>query len=84
MLLISDNSVFVTSADVALFKASWPCSGLPDDVCIDFYFDSNGLCDIRWYDSELGIDIAEPVGMNDSALLALSHDAQEFLNLGVA
>jgi hypothetical protein len=78
MTILAPNTVLVSSADLSAFRRVWPCSGLPSDVCVAFQFDSNGLCDINWFDTD-GLDIPEPSEVNQSALLALSRDAQEFL-----
>ncbi len=60
-------SVAVSRAEVEAFKATWPCSGLPDRA-IWFQFDKrNGdLVDIR------------PSDIDGEDLLALSHDAQAY------
>lgn len=82
-----DNRVMVTSGGVARFADQWPCSGMrfDADIAVEFEFASNGdLVDINWYDCSEdadALDIAEPVGVNEEALVALSHDAQAYLKV---
>src|SRR5579884_2474472 len=77
---ISPRTVMATSGGLYRFAHKWPCSGFPEDVCVTFEFASNGdLVDINWHSAETGCDIAEPNGVDGSALLALSEDAQSFL-----
>ena len=78
---IGRNQVMVTSGGIARFASQWPCSGMrfDDDLGVIFSFDTNGLCDIEWFDGETGLTIAEPEGVNGEALLALSQDAQRFV-----
>ncbi len=81
----SDNAVMVTSGKVARFAKSWPCSGMrfDRDIAVQFGYAANGdLVDIQWFDcsdDSVAIDIAEPGGVNDEALNALSQDALQFL-----
>lgn len=61
--------------EIAAFKRTFPCSGLPDLLSITFDYESNGdLCGItavdedgRWIDSE---------EFDGAGLLALSQDCQ--------
>jgi len=83
----TDNAVMVTSGGIARFAAKWPCSGMrfDDDIAVQFEFDKrNGdLIDIQWFDCSddaESLDITEPEGVNGEALLALSQDAQQYLN----
>ena len=79
---ISPRAVLITASGLHQFSRMWPCSGLPQDVCVLFEFASNGdLVDVQWFDAESGLDIAEPSGIDGSALLALSHDAQSFATI---
>jgi hypothetical protein len=81
-----DNSVMVTSGGVERFANQWPCSGMrfDADIAVDFEYAANGdLVDIRWFDCSdgaEGLDIEEPAGIDGPALLALSQDAQTWLN----
>jgi hypothetical protein len=78
MNILAPNTVLVTTAELRNFKASWPCSGIPADVCVAFEFDFNGnLVDVKWFDED-GIDVAEPEA-DGSAVSALSQGAQKFL-----
>ena len=83
---VTDNAVMVTSGGVERFASQWPCSGMrfDADIAVQFEFASNGdLVDINWYDCSDdadSLDIAEPEGVNSEALLALSQDAQKYLN----
>ena len=78
---MSDSQVMVTSGGVERFAAQWPCSGMrfSDDIGVIFSFDSNGLCDVEWFDGETGGTIAEPDGVSGEALVALSQDANSYL-----
>jgi hypothetical protein len=76
--ILAPNTVLVTTADLRIFKRGWPCSGIPEFVCVAFQFDSHGLCDINWFDND-GIYIRKPKDMDESAILALSEDAQDCL-----
>jgi hypothetical protein len=83
---VSENAVMVTSGGVQRFAESWPCSGMrfEADIAVQFEFAQNGdLVDVSWYDCSEGapgVDIAEPEGVNGEALLALSQDAQRWLD----
>jgi hypothetical protein len=85
MLEISPNSVFVTSQELDTFAKSWPCSGMrfDRDIAVSFDFASNGdLTGISWFDcsdDSEHLDIGEPEGIDQSALLALSQDAGDWL-----
>jgi hypothetical protein len=85
MQLLALGTVLVTSQDLKNMIRVWPCSGLhqaaDEGFSVSFQFDSNGLCDVSWY-TENGIDTSEPEGINGTCLLALSHDAQQFLKGG--
>ena len=83
----TDNAVMVTSGGLSRFARQWPCSGLmfDADIAVQFEFDaSNGdLVDIQWFDCSDGadsLDIDEPRGINEQALLALAQHAQAYLN----
>jgi hypothetical protein len=79
-VLISDGAILVTSGAIARFKGQWPCSGLPDDMGVIFTYDHYGnLCGIDWFDAETGIDVSEPENADGPALVALSQDAQTFM-----
>lgn len=81
MTILAPNTVLVSEQNIRDFRAQWPCSGLPSEgFCVSFEFARNGdLVDINWFTDE-GIDAAEPDGADGPALLALSQDAQAFLN----
>jgi hypothetical protein len=64
-------TVAVSAQDVSNLNRSYPYSNVPA-VAVQFDFDSNGLCDIRFSN---GVDSSEYDG---SALLALSQDAQAY------
>jgi len=82
--VISDGAVLVTSGAIARFKWQWPCSGLPDDMGVIFTYDHRGnLCGIDCFDAETGVDVSEPEEADGPALVALSQDAQTFMQ-GVA
>jgi hypothetical protein len=57
--------VRVSRKEVEEFKASWPCSGLPDRA-ITFTFVNGNLVDV------------EPFSIDGPAAVALSQDAQRF------
>jgi hypothetical protein len=79
MTMVSPRTVLVSTQDLAGFKAKWPCSGIPDDVCVSFQFERNvDLVGVNWYSNE-GIDVPRPEDLNGTAELALSQDAQAFL-----
>ncbi len=81
MTILSIRTVLVIEDDLDTFKASWPCNHIPDGICVAFEYSSNGdLVDISWFDADTGLDIAEPEGMDEAAILALSQDAQAYLN----
>ena len=61
-----DTRVTVSAAEVAAFRASWPCSGLPD-TSIGFTFDH------QW---DL-VDMS-PDNVDGEAVLALSHTAEAY------
>jgi hypothetical protein len=45
-----------------------------------FTYDHHGnLCGIDWFDAETGVDVSEPENADDPALVALSQDAQTFM-----
>ena len=80
MTLLAINCVLVSESDIRQMADCWPCSGLPRyGYCVSFLYESNGLCDISWYSDE-GIDVEQPLGIDEGCLLALSQDAQTFLN----
>jgi hypothetical protein len=80
------NRVMVTSGGLERFASKWPCSGMrfDADIAVEFEYAADGdLVDIHWFDCSDGadaLDISEPAGVNGEALLALSQDAQAFLN----
>lgn len=78
---MGNGQVMVTSGGVARFANKWPCSGMrfDDDLGVIFSFDSNGLCDVEWFDGDTGCTVSEPEGVNGEALAALSQDAQTYL-----
>jgi hypothetical protein len=80
MQTLAPNTVLVTTLDIQSMRKVWPCSGLPyDGYCLSFEFDSHGnLCDVNWYTDE-GIDATEPEGIDGACMVALSEDAQKFL-----
>ncbi len=64
------TNVSVSAREVEEFKASWPCSGLPDKA-FTFQFDNkNGDLVDFW-----------PSKYDGEALAALSRDAQKFAGL---
>jgi hypothetical protein len=80
MTILAPRTVLVIETDLDAFKASWPCSHIPDGVMVAFEFAANGdLVDIKWFDCETGLDIAEPESVDGFALEALSKDAGEYL-----
>jgi hypothetical protein len=81
MQILAPNTILVTTLDLQAMWRVWPCSGLPYyGFCVSFQFDSHGnLDDIEWYTDE-GIDCAEPDGIDQTCMAALSTDAQEYLN----
>jgi hypothetical protein len=78
MTILAPNTVLVTSEGLRAMRKAWPCSGLPSDLCVSFQFDSHGLCDIGWYDTD-GLDVEEPQGVDGGCMVALSQDAEAFL-----
>ncbi len=79
MTILAPRTVLVSTQDLAGLKSKWPCSGIPDDVCVSFEFGSNGdLVDVNWYSDE-GVDVPRPEHLNGTAELALADDAQAFL-----
>jgi hypothetical protein len=79
MTVLAPGAVLVSTQDLAGFRSKWPCSGIPDDVCVSFSFGPNwDLVDVNWYSDE-GVDIPRPEDLNGTAELALADDAQTFL-----
>jgi hypothetical protein len=78
---LGNNQVLVTSGMIYRFSVKWPCSGMTDlNAGAIFTFTANGdLVDIEWFSADSGATIAEPEGIDQSALLALSQDAQTWM-----
>lgn len=65
--------VQILAADIAAFRRSWPCSGLPHDVALSATFDDDGtLTEYEWASGEDYSD-AEMSG----AMSALLDDARD-------
>jgi len=66
--------VTLSRAEIAAFKRTFPCSGLPDLLSITFDYEANGdLCGITAVDDTGYVDSAE---FDGAGLLALSQDCQ--------
>ena len=71
-------NVTVSASEVASFARKWPCSGFlyGDRVTFQFEKKTGDLVAIWFNDRE-----TVPARVDDSAMLALSHYAQEFAGL---
>lgn len=66
----SCHSVRLSFADVSEWAQRWPCFGTRRPVWFQFHKQSGDL-----------VDCSETAGMDESGVLALSHDAQAWCNI---
>ena len=67
------STVTITPEQIAAFRRSWPCSGLPRGVALRAEFDNGGnLTDYAWSD---GSDYAD--AEMSGAMVALMDDARD-------
>ena len=67
-------TVRVTRDEVARFKRTWPCSGLPNEASITFEYSYGDLVDVT---IRKGGRIVDGDEYDGPALVALANDAQD-------